>query len=1208
MLRAIAFSVIAICVFGRPAAAQPAWVNEQGARLVIGQSSFTRQSPASSREVLGAAGGVAVAGGRLFVADGNKVGARVGGEPLSTRVSNNRTLIYNDLSSFVPPPDATLPQGNRCPACVGVPDVVLGQADFDAHDAHLSQSGFRNPTQVASDGNVLVVADTDNNRVLIWRQIPMSNDQPADVVVGQPDFTTNLATTTREGLRGPQGVWVDSGKLFVADTVNGRVLIWNSIPAANGAPADTVLGQPDFDTRPEPDLTQSNFEPQANRMLDPVSVTVNNGRLFVSDLGFNRVLIFLSVPTQNVAPADVVIGQPDMESGAVNNSSDLCELLPEGAQPGSGIPTEVPTDTDGDGDIDSDDDYPPQYPRRCEKTLNFPRFALSDGERLFIADAGNDRILIYNEIPLSNGAAADVVIGQPDFQRLVESDGAGSVRAPTALAHDGANLYVTDPFTRRILVFTPGEDQISQDGLRNGAAFSIHSLASVTFEREPSVDQKITIDVSDATVRFPKVLFEYTAVEGDTNLSVRDTILNMINANAVEGGPVYALPIEGEGVHAIARIKFGGESQAGDTATLKIAGETYTGVLQPGDPPERMVDRLLFDLNNRRDPLVLAEREFDTEDTLLLTSRVVGPAGNGIPIEVSLSPGAKLTVDADEALHGGSFPYAIRLVSVEEGPIGEDIRLTAEISGAGMAVSSSGSRFSIGSDGRDMPPGTMAAIFGENLADAVYSPPEGTTNLPKELGGVQVYVNGILSPLYSVTPEQINFQVPWEKEGTSISVFVRRAMPGGELLVSAARATPATRAAPGLFGFPGVEPRAGVVLHGSGQAQGVVTLAAPSGQTGGDGSEGSFVIDPPGVDVTITINGRQYLYVTQQDDTLRTARDHMVALINDSNNRQGDPDVVAIPGEQGFFSARATVEFGGDIQAGDTVTIHIGDRAYSYTVREGDNLFVVRNILVQRINLGPELNGLGDPEVTARRLQDVGLVRLEVVARELGTSGNSIPFSVTVTPDSALITATTNVEDDPDDEDDNDIAGFLRGGQTPPVVILLSRESSAAANEITYSADSSDVGRLIVTASSTNLCCGNEPYSLVTDANPAVPGESIIVMGTGLGLTTPQPVDQGLESGEPTPASPLFTVPLVSDDFVASLAGGKTATVEFVGLMPGMVGVYQVNLRLNEDLPDDRNTTLNIAQQRFVSNTITFPVKNLNPRMTAVNDDTDEEE
>jgi uncharacterized protein (TIGR03437 family) len=115
-------------------------------------------------------------------------------------------------------------------------------------------------------------------------------------------------------------------------------------------------------------------------------------------------------------------------------------------------------------------------------------------------------------------------------------------------------------------------------------------------------------------------------------------------------------------------------------------------------------------------------------------------------------------------------------------------------------------------------------------------------------------------------------------------------------------------------------------------------------------------------------------------------------------------------------------------------------------------------------------------------------------------------------------------------------------------------------------------------------------------------------MGTGLGLTSPQPSDQGLESGEPTPNSPFFTVPLVAADFVSSLAGGKTATVEFVGLMPGIVGVYQINLRLNGDLPDDRNTIVDIRQQRFVSNTITFAVKNLRPRQTAATDPVDDEE
>jgi uncharacterized protein (TIGR03437 family) len=849
-------------------------------------------------------------------------------------------------------------------------------------------------------------------------------------------------------------------------------------------------------------------------------------------------------------------------------------------------------DTDGDGDVDSDDEYPRQYPRRCDKTVNFPRFALSDGQRLYVADSGNDRILVFNEIPLENGAAADVVIGQLDFQSLRESDGAGSLRAPTALAHDGTNLYVADPFSRRILVFTPGEDLISREGVRNGAAFSIHSVAAVTFENEPVVDQAVTITIEDAFERFPAVAFEYTTKEGDTNLSVRDTLMEMINARAAEGGPVFGRPIEGEGVHAVGRIKFSGESQAGDVVTLRIADQVYESEVLAGDPPERMVDRLKFVIDGRRDPNVIADREFDTLDTLLLTARKVGPSGNQIPIQVSLSPGAKIVAEADESLQGGRFPYAISLVSSEDGPIGNDLLLTSEITGTGMTVTASGNRFSGGSDAQELPNGSMAAIFGEGFADAEYQPAPGVTALPTELGGVQVYTNGILSPLYSVTPEQINFQVPWQKEGTSISVYVRRTMPDGQVMVSAARATSSTRAAPGLFAFPGPEPRQGVVLHGSGEAQGTVALASPSPDDEED--EGSILIDPPGVDVRIQISNREYLYITQEGDTIAAARDNIVALINNANGGQGDPEVVAVPGQQGFFSARADVNFGGEIQPGDTVSIIVRDRIYSYIVQEGDTLVIVRNRLDQQINLGPNLDGRGDPEVTSRFFTEVGTVRLEVVARDLGTSGNSIPFAVVVTPDSAAITATTDVEED----------GVLRGGQTPPVVILKARFPGTESNEITYGASSSDEGRLMVTASTSNLCCGAEPYSVVTEDNPAIPGESIIVMGTGLGLTTPQVLEEGLQSGDLTPASPLFHVPLVSDDFVASLAGGLTAQVEFVGLMPGMVGVYQVNLELSQNLPDNRNTPLTIFQGLFVSNTITFPVKNLTPRQTAAADDT----
>ena len=108
-----------------------------------------------------------------------------------------------------------------------------------------------NPTAVASDGTRFAVADTDNNRVLLWNTIPTGNTFP-DIVLGQPDIhtlqTPQLGVVTPTIMRGPQGVWIANNRLYVADTQNNRVLIWNSWPTKNNQAPDVVLGQTNFTT------------------------------------------------------------------------------------------------------------------------------------------------------------------------------------------------------------------------------------------------------------------------------------------------------------------------------------------------------------------------------------------------------------------------------------------------------------------------------------------------------------------------------------------------------------------------------------------------------------------------------------------------------------------------------------------------------------------------------------------------------------------------------------------------------------------------------------------------------------------------------------------------------------------------------------------------------------------------------------------------
>ena len=736
------------------ASGAPAFLTGQGARVIIGQATFTDALPKTDNRSLGAAGGVAFANNILFVADS----VRFSG----TTPQNRRVVMYRDILGKVRnAADPIPPDISRCPVCTGRGDFpftfdnVLGQPDYTKNDQAISQAGMRLPTAVASDGRVLAVADTENNRVLIWNSIPSTVAQPADIVLGQDTFDKiqQPIVVTASSFRGPQGVWIQDGRLYVADTQNHRVLIWRSIPTRNNQAADLVLGQANFTTAPEPDLTKLTSAAKANNLLNPVSVTSDGRRLYVTDLGFNRVLIWNSIPDQNTQAADVVIGEPDMDTNQEggNDATKVCDS----------------TGTDSDGKA--------TYPDRCAATLSFPRFALSDGQRLYIADGGNDRVLIFNSIPTSNGAKADVVLGQIDFTSNRISDeediftpnlqrsAADIIRTPTSLAWDGQNLYVADPFDRRVLVFSPAEPNVPLNGVRNAASFEVYAVGSIAFTAAPKEDDQITIKIADKE-------YVYKAKKDDKIPQVVLALVDLINANG-------------------------------------------------GDPNVLAIANVLF-------------------NTITLTSRIPGEAGNNITVTSTLSDNAQL---------------------------------------AATVVAPSGGR-----DAAKIAPGTLVSIVGENLTDSTASAPADAETLPTTLGNTQVYFDGIRAPLLYVSPTQINAQMPYEVlDTTSVTSWVRSVRSNGAVTVTTAVAVPITLQNPGIFAQSSVDPRPAYAYHYS------------------SGATLSILVDGTIKEndvATITIEDRPYAYTVKAADTLFTVRDALIALIN----ANGDEKVTAEPG--GSFS------------------------------------------------------------------------------------------------------------------------------------------------------------------------------------------------------------------------------------------------------------------------------------------------------------------
>ncbi len=519
---------------------------------MVGQYGFTYADTAFGQQVVGAVGGLAWANGTLYVADSSPLGtfppapSTTANGPITV---NNRVLFFdtNDIPSATANLSTITPiDSYNCNVCgysasnvLGEPDYVTTVPDYPLPNSSAvygtpTQSNLREASGVASDGRVLAVADTGNNRVLIWTSIPTSIDAPANIVLGQANFTSSAVsiTPTASSLRAPQGVWIQNGKLYVADTQDNRILIWNSIPTTNNQPADMVLGQASFTANVYPPPQTTNPNTTASLMLDPTGVSSDGVHLFVADRGYNRILIWNSIPTSNDQPADVVIGQPLMTTAVPDWVTTFCAS--NGTSNGQ-----------------------PTYPQVCAGTLDLPSFVIPDSTgRLFVADQGNDRVLIYNTIPTQNGANADIVLGQPNMTSQVITSQAISIAStaidntagvdvmpsPTSLAWDGTNLYVSDPYNLRVLIFTPSNVALPDNSAVNWASEIIRQEGAITLTGTIASGNVETVTIGTAN-------YTYTVKTSDTLDTVAQGLVNAINSGS--GDPNATAIFAGTGTATI---------------------------------------------------------------------------------------------------------------------------------------------------------------------------------------------------------------------------------------------------------------------------------------------------------------------------------------------------------------------------------------------------------------------------------------------------------------------------------------------------------------------------------------------------------------------------------------------------------------------------------------------------------------------------------
>jgi hypothetical protein len=171
-------------------------------------------------------------------------------------------------------------------------DIMLSGIDFNNTGGPLL---FNHVGHIASDETHLILADRNNNRVLIWNSLPTSNTSP-DIVLGQKDFTSNNPGDGMDNLNWPISVATDGERIFVADTYNDRILIWNSFPTSNGQPADVVLQNESGDQ-----VTLN----QEGALGWPWDVWTDGEKLIVASTGTQQVLVWDHVPEQSYQAADL---------------------------------------------------------------------------------------------------------------------------------------------------------------------------------------------------------------------------------------------------------------------------------------------------------------------------------------------------------------------------------------------------------------------------------------------------------------------------------------------------------------------------------------------------------------------------------------------------------------------------------------------------------------------------------------------------------------------------------------------------------------------------------------------------------------------------------------------------------------------------------------------------------------------------------------
>jgi hypothetical protein len=292
--------------------------------------------------------------------------------------------------------------------------------------------------------------------------VQLTSGEAARVVIGDGD-----TTPTRFGLPWGDPVVVN-GRLYLPDGGWHRIVGYDTIPTAGGAAGSFVLGQVSLNAVAAPGTS-------ATRFRWPASVAAGGGKLALADKDNGRVLVWNAVPTTTNVPADVVVGKATMTdpvstSTCTASSTDWGVwgvalaagklIVPDYQHHRVLIWSSVPTTNGAPADLVLGQTSFTACAANAgttvgAATMTYPSGVWSDGTRLAVADYGNHRVLFWRTFPTANGQPADFVLGQAGLGSAVLPVTATSsnTHTPISVASNGTQLAIADRLFNRVLVW-----------------------------------------------------------------------------------------------------------------------------------------------------------------------------------------------------------------------------------------------------------------------------------------------------------------------------------------------------------------------------------------------------------------------------------------------------------------------------------------------------------------------------------------------------------------------------------------------------------------------------------------------------------------------------------------------------------------------------------------------------------------------------------